>query len=341
MGNEKKLQTNAGSIVLTMQVCLHHEKNDKFHTRLRFCQQDLIAMANAGKDDNGSQFFFSFSSTPTLLNKHTLFGKVTAETIYNMLKLEEALVDENDRSLCHPRLIKTIILNNPFSNIIPRIIVQESEEVKDSSKTETAAVKDFNLLSFGEEAEEDEEESVILNKKFSRRISYKITFLSTRFNCCGRDDNGSQFFFTLCSTSELQNKRTIFGKVTGETIYNMLKLKETLVDVNDRPLYAPKMIKAELLNYPFSDIIPRIIVQESEEVKDSSKTKTGGVKNISLLSLGQKAEEHEEESAILNKKSSADEPPELANKKRKEERISDWELLGNNWEINKLCNFCD
>ncbi|OAD52864.1 Peptidyl-prolyl cis-trans isomerase CWC27 like protein [Eufriesea mexicana] len=169
MGNEKKLQTNAGSIVLTMQVCLHHEKNDKFHTRLRFRRQDLIAMANAGKDDNGSQFFFSFSSTPTLQNKHTLFGKVTAETIYNMLKLEEALVDENDRSLCRPRLIKTIIFNNPFSDIIPRIIVQESEGVKDNSKTETAAVKDFNLLSFGEEAQEDEEESVILNKKFSSK----------------------------------------------------------------------------------------------------------------------------------------------------------------------------
>ncbi|OAD58595.1 Peptidyl-prolyl cis-trans isomerase CWC27 like protein [Eufriesea mexicana] len=115
------------------------------------------------------------------------------------------------------------------------------------------------------------------NGEISRRISYKSTFLSTRFNCCGRDDNDSQFYFTLGSTSELQNKHTIFGKVTGETIYNMLKLKEALVDENDRPLYAPKMIKAELLNNPFSDIIPRIIVQESEEVKDSSKTKTGEV----------------------------------------------------------------
>ncbi|OAD46939.1 Peptidyl-prolyl cis-trans isomerase CWC27 like protein [Eufriesea mexicana] len=122
------------------------------------------------------------------------------------------------------------------------------------------------------------------------QISYKITFLSTRFNCCGRDDNDSQFYFTLCSTSELQNKHTIFGKVTGETIYNMLKLKETLVDVNDRPLYVPKMIKAELLNNPFSDIIPKIIVQESEEVKDNNQ----------LLNLR-----------------------DLQMKKRKEDRISD------------------
>ncbi|OAD55072.1 Putative aminopeptidase W07G4.4 [Eufriesea mexicana] len=109
----------------------------KFHTRLRFWRRDLIAMANDGKDDNGSQFFFTLSSTPDLQNKHTIFGKVTGETIYNMLKLEEALVNE------------------------------ESEEGEDSSKTKTAGVKDFNLLSFSEEAEEDEEESVILNEKFS------------------------------------------------------------------------------------------------------------------------------------------------------------------------------
>ncbi|OAD54116.1 Acetylcholine receptor subunit alpha-like [Eufriesea mexicana] len=113
---------------------------DKFDTRLHFCRQDLIAIANVGKDDNDSQFFFILSSISDLQNKFTIFGKVTEETIYNMLKLEEALVDENDRPLYPLRLIKTIILNNPFFDVIPRIIVQESEEVKDNSKTKTAAV---------------------------------------------------------------------------------------------------------------------------------------------------------------------------------------------------------
>ncbi|OAD58113.1 Peptidyl-prolyl cis-trans isomerase CWC27 like protein [Eufriesea mexicana] len=102
-----------------------------------------------------------------LQKKHTIFGKVTGEAIYYMLKLEEALVGENDRSHYSPRLIKTIILNNPFSDIIPRIILQKSEEVKDSSIAKTTAVKDFNILSFGGEVKEDEEESVILNKKFT------------------------------------------------------------------------------------------------------------------------------------------------------------------------------
>ncbi|OAD47038.1 Peptidyl-prolyl cis-trans isomerase CWC27 like protein [Eufriesea mexicana] len=98
-------------------------------------------------------------------NKHAIFGKVTGESICSMLKLKEALVDENDKLLYPTRFITTIILNNPFSDIISRIIVQKSEDVKDSSKSKIAGVKNFNLLSFGEKAEAVEEESAILNKK--------------------------------------------------------------------------------------------------------------------------------------------------------------------------------
>lgn len=140
---------------------------DEFHTRLRFCRRGLLAMANAGKDDNGSQFFFTLGATPELQNKHTIFGKVTGETVYNMLKLEEALVDENDRPLYPPKILKTEILNNPFPDIEPRVTAKRSEEARDSWKSKKTGVKNFNLLSFGAEAEEDEEESVILNKQYS------------------------------------------------------------------------------------------------------------------------------------------------------------------------------
>ena len=51
-------------------------------------------MANSGRDDNGSQFFFTLGATPELQSKHTIFGKVAGDTIYNMIKLEEGEVDE-------------------------------------------------------------------------------------------------------------------------------------------------------------------------------------------------------------------------------------------------------
>ncbi|KAJ8673424.1 hypothetical protein QAD02_004686 [Eretmocerus hayati] len=142
---------------------------DEFHQRLRFCRRGLVAMANAGKDDNSSQFFFTLAATPELQNKHTIFGKVTGETIYNMIKLEDALVDENDRPIYTQKILKTQVLSNPFEDIVPRTVgTQKSDEGKSKKKTKKG-VKDFKLLSFGEEAEEDEEESVVLSKQLGTK----------------------------------------------------------------------------------------------------------------------------------------------------------------------------
>ncbi|KAF7268424.1 hypothetical protein GWI33_018434 [Rhynchophorus ferrugineus] len=139
---------------------------DEFHQRLRFTRRGLLAMANAGKDDNGSQFFFTLASTPELQNKHTIFGKVTGDTIYNMIKLAEGLI-EDEKPVYPYKILKTEVLSNPFTDIVPRI---KEVQVKEKKKKEKkAGVKDFKLLSFGEEAEEDEEISTRENEKFASK----------------------------------------------------------------------------------------------------------------------------------------------------------------------------
>ncbi|XP_044519536.1 spliceosome-associated protein CWC27 homolog [Gracilinanus agilis] len=133
---------------------------DEFHSRLRFNRRGLVAMANAGPHDNGSQFFFTLARADELNNKHTIFGKVTGDTVYNMLRLTEVDINEEERPLNPHKIRSCEVLFNPFDDIIPRDNKKPKKEKPEEEvkKLTTKGTKNFSLLSFGEEAEEEEEE---------------------------------------------------------------------------------------------------------------------------------------------------------------------------------------
>ena len=100
----------------------------------------------------------------------------------------------------------------------------------------------------------------------------------------GKDDNGSQFFLTLGKTEELNGRNTMFGRVEGNTVYNLMKMGEAdLIDGSERPQYPTKITGTEILVNPFEDMVkkaPRIPTPVLEERPEKKKPKKKAAKTL-------------------------------------------------------------
>ena len=86
---------------------------DEFGSGKRFDKPGLLAMANAGPNTNGSQFFITVVPTPWLNNKHTIFGEVVSGQDIVRRVANEVPKGSGDRPRTDVRINKLTISTQP------------------------------------------------------------------------------------------------------------------------------------------------------------------------------------------------------------------------------------
>ncbi|KAF8677709.1 Peptidyl-prolyl cis-trans isomerase [Rhizoctonia solani] len=137
---------------------------DEIHPRLRFPHRGLVAMANNGsKNTNDSQFFITLDR---------------AEELHDVLKIGQAELGENERPLYPPKIKTVRIIDDPFGDIVPRITAAEkraqqmarenAQRAREEAIRRKGAKKNVALLSFGDNAEAEDEPVIFTKKSLSR-----------------------------------------------------------------------------------------------------------------------------------------------------------------------------
>ncbi len=81
---------------------------DEFSSGVVFDRGGILAMANAGRNTNGSQFFITTKATPWLNGKHTIFGEVI-DGFGVVDAIENSKVDGRDKPVNEIKIIKAYV----------------------------------------------------------------------------------------------------------------------------------------------------------------------------------------------------------------------------------------
>ena len=81
---------------------------DETNVDIKFNKPGILAMANSGRNTNGSQFFITTAKTPWLNMNHTIFGKVIAG--YDVVqKIELCQTGGGDRPAQEQKIVKAYV----------------------------------------------------------------------------------------------------------------------------------------------------------------------------------------------------------------------------------------
>ena len=161
----------------------------ELHSRLRFNRRGLVGLARSAKPntttttatatgavEDNAQFFITLASTPELTNTHTLFGKITGDTLYNLSRLNDTDVATTAIAAVQVRITGVEVLSCPWEGLVGEVAeeerewrVREEEEERRRKKREDGSnrllKRNVNALSFEADELEEREEQADRRKK--------------------------------------------------------------------------------------------------------------------------------------------------------------------------------
>ncbi|KAL2846662.1 cyclophilin-like domain-containing protein [Aspergillus pseudoustus] len=182
-----------------------------------------------------------------------------------------------------------------FHRIVPDFIVQGGDPTGTGSGG--TSIYEYPEFEYDPDAR-DPNEKVVLRDELHSRLRYNRRGL---VGMAKSEDGsyGSQFFITLANTErELNGQCTLFGRIEGDTLYNMLKIADAeRVEGTERPVYPVKITSCEVgeLGPLVGKVRKRQVTATGPktEEKPAAKKKKKGKPAKALLSFGGDDEEDE------------------------------------------------
>ncbi|KAF7113761.1 hypothetical protein CNMCM5793_004816 [Aspergillus hiratsukae] len=177
-----------------------------------------------------------------------------------------------------------------FHRIVPDFIVQGGDPTGTGSGG--TSIYEYPEFEYDPEAR-DPNEKVVLRDELHSRLRFNRRGL---VGMAKSEDGtyGSQFFITLANAErELNGQCTLFGRVEGDSIYNVLKIAEAeRVEGTERPVYPVKVVSCEVGELgPFAGKLKKretvaSLPRTAEEKPAAKKKKKQAKGGKTLLSFG-------------------------------------------------------
>lgn len=196
--------------------------------------------------------------------------------------------------------------NTTFHRVAPAFVVQAG----DPTGTGAGGASIYEDPEFERDYSRDKThgEKVVFGDEIHSRLRFNRRGLVGMAK--GEDGSyGSQFFVTLAAAErDLTGSSTLFGRVEGESIYNIVSIAEgELVEGTERPVYAVTITGCEVDELgPFEGVLrkrekvaavsrPEDEEEDREAVKKTKRAKKKGKGAKALLSFGADEEDEDEE----------------------------------------------